>query len=359
MRRPLAAVAVAAVSALLALAAAEVLLRLASKHWLHVLDVEMWRYAREVKRPAADPAMVEDHRPEADALLMGVRVRTDERGFRRPDPASEARRGREDASALAPGADRGAKAFVPGSEGRANAVAPGPDRSRLVAALGDSLTLGWGVAEGETWPAQLERLLRTRCPERPAKVLNAGIGNSNTAMQLARYARLVRPLDPDWVVLGYFVNDAEPSPRPAENPLLWRSALAGLLSTRMRQGSEVQLRDYRAYYGGLYAAEQPGWQRTREALRVLGARLLGDRAAATLVLLPELHAPRGFGPFAGVYAQVAAVARAGGFEVIDPAESFPPGPGDRFWVSPTDAHPNAEAQRIFAEAVTGSRFACP
>jgi lysophospholipase L1-like esterase len=256
---------------------------------------------------------------------MGVRVRTDEHGFRRPDPATEARR------------------------------RPG---DRPVAALGDSLTFGWGVAAGETWPAHLERLLRARCPGRPAAILNAGIGNSNTAMQRARYERRVRPLAPDWVVVGWFVNDAEPSPVPAENPLLWRSALADLVSTRLRQGAEVRLRDHRAYYGGLHDERRPGWLAMRRALRALGASLARDGAAATLVLLPEFHLPRDFGPFAGIYARVAAEAREAGFEVIDPSPAFPPGPGDRFWVSPTDAHPNAAAQRLFAAAVAGSRFAC-
>jgi lysophospholipase L1-like esterase len=284
----------------------------------------MWRYARAVKRPAPAPE-IEDHRPGAAALLMGVPVRTDASGFRRADPATEARR------------------------------RPG---DRLVAALGDSLTFGWGVAPGDTWPSRLERLLRARCPESPAAVLNAGIGNSNTAMQRARYERLVRPLRPDWVVLGWFVNDAEPAPAPSDNPLLWRSALAGLVSTRLRQGAEVRLRDYRAYYGGLHDERRPGWIAMRRALRELGASLSADGSAATLVLLPELHVPRDFGPFAGVYARVAAEAREAGFEVIDPSPAFPPGPGGRFWVSPTDAHPNAAAQRLFAEAVAGSRFAC-
>jgi lysophospholipase L1-like esterase len=292
---------------------------------LHVLDVEMWRYARLVKRPSADPAMVEEHRPNASARLMGVRVRTDEHGFRRADPATEARRRSGD---------------------------------RMIAALGDSLTFGWGVGEEDTWPTQLERLLRARCPGRPAAVVNAGVGNSDTVIELARYERLLRPLHPDWVVLGYFVNDAEPPPVPAHNPLLWRSALAGLLSTRLRQSAEVELRDFRAYYGGLYQEDSPGWQAARAALQALGERLRADGAATTLVLLPEMHAPHGFGAFAAQYAKVAAVARQAGFEVIDPSPAFPPGPGTRFWVSPTDAHPNAEAQRIFAEAVAGSRYSC-
>jgi lysophospholipase L1-like esterase len=316
-----------AVAALLAgLVAAEAGLRLASTHALRVLDVEMWRYARRVKAPSQLLGLVEAHRPHAAARLMGVEVRTDGHGFRRPGAAIEAAR------------------------------RPG---ERPVVALGDSLTLGWGVAEDATWPARLEALLRLRCPDRPAIVHNAGVGNSNTPMQRARYEHLVRPLAPDWLVLGYFVNDAEPDPEPAEHPLLWRSSLATVFATRLAQGRHGELRDYREFYAGLYAPNRPGWSATRRALADLGRRLAADGVAATLLLLPEMHEPHAHGPFAAAYAEVAAIGHAAGFEVIDTAPLFPSGPGHRFWVSPTDAHPDAAAQEIFARAAAGSQFACP
>ncbi|HZF13881.1 MAG TPA: hypothetical protein VFE33_34240, partial [Thermoanaerobaculia bacterium] len=101
--------------------AAEGLLRLVSRNWLRVLDVEMWRYARSVKKASSYPDVVEDHQPNASAFLMGGRIRTDGWGFRLPDPATEARR-------------------QPGN--------------REIVAVGDSLTLGWGVPEGETYSDQ-------------------------------------------------------------------------------------------------------------------------------------------------------------------------------------------------------------
>jgi lysophospholipase L1-like esterase len=257
---------------------------------------------------------------------MGVTVRTDEHGFRRPSAALEAAR------------------------------RPG---ERRVVALGDSLTLGWGVAEDATWPARLETLLREGCPGSPATVWNAGVGNSNTAMERARYERLAAPLAPEWLVLGYFVNDAEPDPEPAEHPLLWRSSLAALLTTRVAQGRDGALRDYREFYGELYDDGRPGWRATRRAIAELGRRLAADGVAATLLLLPEMHQPHGHGPFADAYARVAEIGRAAGFEVIDTAPLFPEGSGERYWVSPTDAHPAAEAQEIFARTAVGSRFACP
>jgi lysophospholipase L1-like esterase len=330
MKRRLAPLIVLLVAIALAFAAGEITLRLLSRTWLRNLDVEMWRYARLVKTVSTVPGVVEEHRPNADAFLMGARVRTDEYGFRRPDPATEAKR------------------------------RPG---NRVVVALGDSLTFGWGTAEGQTYADQLERLLAGQCPRvggRAATVYNAGIGNCNTSMELARYRADIRPrLKPEWVILGIFINDAEPDAVVTGNPFIWRSALAGLLSTRWKQQAEVRLRDYRTYYQGLYRDGQPGWERQKRAIHELGALLRADGIAATAILLPELHEPHRFGSFAGVYARLAEISRASGFEVIDPSASFSEGPGDAFWVTPEDAHPNPKAQALFAAALTRSRFACP
>jgi lysophospholipase L1-like esterase len=306
---------------------AEGALRLLSAHRLRVFDVEMWRYARLVKVESADPRIVEEHRPNADEVLMGVRVRTDEHGFRLPDPALQAERRPAD---------------------------------RQIVALGDSVTFGWGAGDNETYPAQLEQLLNESCPRRGgrrATVHNAGIGNCNTSMEVARYRARIRSLHPDWLILGYSYNDAEPDAVPSHNPLLWHSALLSLGWARTARLSGPY-RSYEPYYKGLYRDGLPGWESTKRALRDLGAMLREDHIPATLLLLPELHEPKDFGPFAGIFAEVAAEGRADGFEVIDPSGAFPPGPGDAFWVSREDAHPNGRGQTIYAAALARSRFAC-
>jgi GDSL-like lipase/acylhydrolase family protein len=310
-------------SLLVAFFVAEMGLRFASSHWLHVFDVEMWRYARLVKLESKTPGVIEEHRPNVNALLMGVPVRTDEHGFRLPDPATETKR------------------------------RPG---DRVVAAVGDSVTFGWGAGEGETFPALLENLLRQRC-SRPAVVHNAGIGNCNTSMELARYEKQVRQLHPAWVILGYSYNDAEPDAVPSHNPFLWHSALLALTSARLERHSGI-LSNYDLYYHGLYVDGRPGWERTKQALAEFGALLRRDGIPGTLLLMPELHRPKDFGSFAEIFHRVGEIGRAAGFEVIDPSGAFPPGPGESFWVSPEDAHPNVKGQTIYARALAQSKYAC-
>jgi len=328
MNKRLLGAAVLGTSLLVALAAAEVGLRLISKYWLTVYDVEMWRYARQIKTLSSYPGVVEEQRPNASAFLMGARVRTEEHGFRLPDPETQARR------------------------------RPG---NRLAVALGDSLTFGWGVPEGQTFPDQLERLLSARCPAaagRAVTVANAGIGNCNTSMEVHRYKLRIRPyMHPDWVILGFSFNDAEPDAVPDTNPLYWHSALLSLAAARMQKQTDPKLANYNAYYVGLFREGKAGWDRTKAAMRELGALLRADHVAATLFLMPELHDPHDPG-IAEAFSRVAAVGREAGFEVIDPAPDFPPGSGERYWVSHEDAHPNAAAQAIYARALARSRYAC-
>lgn len=309
-----------------ALLLGEAVVRLSSKYWLYNFDIEMWRYARNVKQPSPVAGVGHDHQANADEHLMGVTVRTDERGLRRPDAATEAAR---------------------------------QPNSRTVISLGDSLTLGWGVPENATLAVHLEKLLNQRAAQTGglrATVLNAGVGNTNTAMELARYRQSLRQLKPNWVIVGYFINDAEPTPTPSHNWVLENSALAAMLYGASRVRGESPYRSYLDYYQALYRDDQAGWQQCQAALRELGALLQQDGVKATLLLLPEMHQPKDFGPFADIYQRVGDVGRAAGFEVIDASTQFPAGAGDKYFVTPEDAHPNGPAQALFAQALTKSRF---
>jgi hypothetical protein len=311
---------------LLAFTAGEIALRAASRFGILLFDVEMWKYAREVKRASADPEIVLEHRPDVEAPLMGVRVRTDARGFRRASPDVEAAR---------------------------------TGRERVVAIVGDSCAFGWGVPEDATLSSHLERLLNASLPTAArVVVINAGVGNSNTAMEHARYVRDVRRLRPVWVIVAYFINDAEENP-PARWPLLVeRSVFYALLSTRLPVMLSPTHGDYRSYYASLYEPSSPGFAQLRAALRAFGGTLRADGVPGTLLLVPEMHAPRDFASFAPIYRQVGGLALESGFlEVVDPSPAFAPGSGEAYWVTPGYSHPDGEAQGLLAQALAHSKGA--
>ena len=70
--------------------------------------------------------------------------------------------------------------------------------------LGDSVALGHGVEDNETFSALLEEQLSS---ERPTEVINMGVSGFGTAEELIQLQNLGIKYDPDIVILTYFQND--------------------------------------------------------------------------------------------------------------------------------------------------------
>ncbi|MGB5230071.1 MAG: arylesterase [Desulfoprunum sp.] len=80
-----------------------------------------------------------------------------------------------------------------------------PDKSSLtIVAVGDSLTAGYGIEEGEAYPALVEKALRAEGMK--VQVVNAGVSGETSSGTLARLD-WVLTLDPDIVILETGAND--------------------------------------------------------------------------------------------------------------------------------------------------------
>jgi hypothetical protein len=78
-----------------------------------------------------------------------------------------------------------------------------------------------------------------------------------------------------------------------------------------------------------------------------------------LMLIPELHAPGKDYPFRDIHAIVTDAARREGIPVLDLVDSFDGVDPPSLWVSRGDAHPNALAHKIIAEALFREMTANP
>lgn len=75
-----------------------------------------------------------------------------------------------------------------------------PASAEIILAIGDSMTFGEEVADGETWPAHLERL-----SERT--VLNAGVPGYGVDQSYLRTRQLVEKYDPDILIFSFIADD--------------------------------------------------------------------------------------------------------------------------------------------------------
>lgn len=87
-------------------------------------------------------------------------------------------------------------------------IGPKKPATFRVLVLGDSFAFGVGAQEGETYPAQLQRILRSRGVR--AEVLNAGAPGFGVPDEVAWFQRWGWTLEPDVIVLTVFVaNDLQ------------------------------------------------------------------------------------------------------------------------------------------------------
>jgi len=284
-------------------------------HFFQFYDVEMTRYATELKQ-ATDPRIGHRHLPNKELKLMGVDVHTNSDGFRDQDYAEA----------------KGAK--------------------RRILFLGDSLTFGWGVPREETFEYLLENQLASH---RPTEVINFGHGNYNTDQEVGLFEKRGLSYSPDAVVLFYFINDAEPTPKRSRWSFLEQSRFVTFFWSRLKavRARFQPSQSYEGYYSHLYDDEAPGWLATQKALAELSSLCLSKNIDLKVVLLPELHSLNPY-PFSKEYKKVGRVLESLHVPYLDLSTRFPfEGETRRLWVAPDDAHPNAQAHQLIAKTSYG------
>jgi acyl-CoA thioesterase-1 len=130
-------------------------------------------------------------------------------------------------------------------------VAPGAARGeRVVVALGDSLTAGFGVAADEAFPARLEARLRTE--GYAYRVVNAGVSGDTTAGGLRRVDWALRAT-PEVVIVALGANDG----LRGQSLEATRANLEEIVTRLQAAGARVLLAGMRLppNYGGEYTKE--------------------------------------------------------------------------------------------------------
>jgi len=280
-------------------------------------DLEMWKYARDVKQIATNPMIGHEHRPSSQARLMGVDVTINSKGLREREIPYERT----------------------------------PSTLRILM-LGDSFTEGWGVPFDQTFSKRIERLFAARGT--PAEVINAGVGNYNTVMEVNYFLGEGFKYRPDIVVLNYIPNDAEPvPPHPRPNPLLRACHacvfLFGRFDVLLR---EVSVRpDWEAYYLDLYGdGGAQGWRDAKTSIGTLADHARSHRVKLLIAYLPELHDLRR-DPLQKIAELVREAARENGADFVDVLPDLKDQESAKLWVSPSDPHPNAFANELIAKAL--------
>ena len=312
MRRALTSLVVLVVSFGVALAAGEAMLRVKNSS-MKTYDIEMWRYAKELKVRSDDPHLDFDHVKSASATLQSVSIRLNDWGLR---------------------------------NGPVEPVAPG---GRRILFLGGSIALGWGVPEADTVEARLERRLRDSGQR--AQVLNGGVGNYNADRYVSRFFKELTGLNPTDIVVHYFLRDAEDLEPGNGNVLLRHSEVAVTMWIAYhrlfdRAGEQSLVDHYRA----VYAPDAPGFLTMQARLKELAEYAKARKIRIYLAMTPDVHNLVDY-KFDFVHETMRKIAQADGYTYVDLLPAMRGRPPEDLFAMPGDPHPNALGHQLMADAI--------
>jgi lysophospholipase L1-like esterase len=277
----------------------------------------MWKYALDVKQIAADPQLGHRHGPNRQARLMGVDFQTNSKGLR----------DREFSYDRVPGKLR-------------------------VLMLGDSLTVGWGVAVEDTFSKRIERLYAAIGID--AEVINMGVGNYNTIQEVQLFLTEGYKYQPNVVVLNFFVNDAEIlAPKDPPSALMRVCYACVFLASQydMVMRRFFGKADWAAYYLSLYEeGASKGWLDAKEAIRRLTDYCRMNGITPLIASLPELHDVANY-RFQRIIDLVHQTAEQNGAAFVDVLPYLKDQQSSKLWVTSPDPHPNAFAHQLIAQGL--------
>jgi lysophospholipase L1-like esterase len=297
----------------LALGAGELILRLKNSS-MRTYDIEMWRYAKELKVRSTDPHLDFEHVRSKSAILQNVTVRLNEWGLR---------------------------------GGPVPAPAPG---GRRILFLGGSIALGWGVAEEDTVEARLQKGLRD-AGQHEAVVLNGGVGNYNADRYVSRFFKELCGLNPTDIVVLYFLRDAEDLPPGNGNVVLRHSELAVTLWVAYHRlfdkaGEQTLVDHYRA----VYQPNAPGFVLMQARLKEAAEYAKTHHIRLYLAMTPDVHNLTDY-KFTFAHDTMRRIAEADGYTYVDLLPAMAGRLPEALFAMPGDPHPNALGHQLMAEAI--------
>ena len=185
----------------------------------------MTKYAHQLKQKDPEGVLTHIHVPNRKANLMGVEIKLNSLGM------------------------------------RAKEIKPKKVNEIRTLVLGDSVTLGGGVAAKDVYSSLTENRLNNE-NKRFYNFLNSGVGNYNLDSQIELLKRQLDNTQPDIVLLNYFINDIEEQSKPFFGNILGKTMLFPLLYEKLSSLNFNRTDNLDSYYANLYSSKTNLWSKT-------------------------------------------------------------------------------------------------
>lgn len=278
-------------------------------HFMVNYDLEMFKYARDVKQVSGD-LRGHTHQANKQANLMGVSLQTDSFGRRL-------------------------------CEGLENTSNESNGKKQKILFLGDSVTLGWGVPSDETFVCRLAKGALA------FDVVNAGVGNYNIQAIQAQFASEFAETPFRAVIYSFYTNDLERAEETGQARAWWEEHsyfFHFLFSTWHRMVWALPQKSYDQHYFDTYRYNKVFFLRTIERLR---DDVQKNQSPFVVLLLPDLNLQKD-SVFLNSLEDLEKELLQRGIQVV-PVYRHIPWTGKEGWISKQDAHPNPSIHQKISE----------
>jgi len=237
-------------------------------------------------------------------------------------------------------------------------------RRFTILVAGDSFTWGAGVYHTDTYGKRLESLLERLDREQNIRLELVSRPGWTTSQEFDATRSIVARIDPDLMILGYCLNDAEPPQRHGIGDLealIARHQPANAVSRFAYQNSRLyhllwerlensrQRRAFDFYYHELY--NRPGWQRTLSAFDDFQALAARRGIPLVAVIFPIFDQQLGASySYRNLHTLAVGELEKRGIVTLDLLPAYAGIDAVRLAVEPfTDPHPNELAHRIASQ----------
>lgn len=285
-------------------------------HFVINYDVEMWKYSKELKTAVKNLKINHIHKKNKSAILQNVEIKINSLGMR----------------------------------GDEEDIQNWQSSDLKILFIGSSIMLGWGVKEKFVLNNIVEDLAKKN--DKSWATLNSGIGNYNTQRYVNNYLENNKNLNPDIIIVQYFINDAEILTSNRGN-LITRNFHLGVLLWKYISlfEDDLSVRNIDDYYKKIYKDEKTNKIVKRNLLK-LKKHCKDKNIRCILVYTPDIDLLKSGYNFKFIKKYLLEIVKELDMEFLDVTDAIKDNINLKMTnIEYKDRHPNSKAHEIIGETI--------
>ena len=302
------------ISLLIGIIFCELILR-AKHHYIINYDIEMWKYAKQLKEKVSNEKINHVHIKNKSALLQKTNVKINNFGQRDIDYN---------------------KSFLDKH-----------DRSFLV--IGSSVALGWGVESEYTFTNVMNK--KAQDNTKNWIFINGGIGNYNAERYVNNFFENWKNLEFTDIIVHFFVNDTELI-QAADTNIFTENLHLGVVIWKLINSyvAAFNPENINDYYEERFKDDYPGYIVAKQELENLSLYCKSYKIKCHIVVMPDLHKLNPY-KLNFINKKIYNIAKEFDFNYFDLLPVFEKIEAKKLWNKYNDPHPNVYAHNLMGNAI--------